>query len=52
MYIVGAGGLSKDNVTAVRWLRLAADKGHRPSQALLGHMLFTAMGFRPSGAGG
>ena len=41
MYIVGAGGLSKDNITAARWLMLAAGKGHRPSQALLGHMLFT-----------
>jgi uncharacterized protein len=41
MYIVGTGGLSKDNITAVRWLVLAAGKGHRPSQALLGHMLFT-----------
>jgi hypothetical protein len=41
MYIVGAGGLSKDNITAARWLMLAAEKGHRPSQALLGHMLFT-----------
>ena len=30
MYIVGAGGLSKDNITAVRWLMLAAGKGHRP----------------------
>ncbi len=44
MYIVGAGGLSKDNVSAVRWLKLAALKGHRPSQALLGHMLFTGDG--------
>jgi hypothetical protein len=41
MYIVGAGGLSKDNITAARWLMLAAGKGHRASQALLGHMLFT-----------
>jgi TPR repeat protein len=44
MYIVGSGGLAKDNVTAVRWLALAAGKGHRPSQALLGHMLFTGDG--------
>jgi uncharacterized protein len=44
MYIVGAGGLAKDNITAVRWLVLAAEKGHRPSQALLGHMLFTGDG--------
>jgi TPR repeat protein len=46
MYIVGAGGLSKDNITAVHWLVLAAVKGHRPSQALLGHMLFTGDGVR------
>ncbi len=44
MYIVGAGGLSKDNISAVHWLVLAAEKGHRPSQALLGHMLFTGDG--------
>ena len=44
MYIVGAGGLSKDNISAVRWLKVAAMKGHRPSQALLGHMLFTGDG--------
>ena len=44
MYIVGAGGLSKDNITAARWLMLAAGKGHRPSQTLLGHMLLTGEG--------
>ena len=44
MYIVGAGGLAKDNITAVRWLALAAKKGHPPSQALLGHMLFIGDG--------
>ena len=44
MYIVGAGGLAKDNRVAVRWLALAADKGHRPSQALLGHLLFNGEG--------
>ena len=44
MYIVGAGGLAKDNITAARWLMLAAGKGHRPSQALLGHMLFAGEG--------
>ena len=27
MYIVGAGGLAKDSIAAVRWLRLAADEG-------------------------
>ncbi|MBV9289060.1 MAG: sel1 repeat family protein [Hyphomicrobiales bacterium] len=44
MYLVGAGGLTRDNITAVRWLGLAAGKGHRPSQALLGHMLFIGDG--------
>ncbi len=41
MYMVGAGGLEKDDLVAVRWLMLASGKGHRPSQALLGHLLFT-----------
>jgi uncharacterized protein len=40
MYIVGSGGLSKDNITALRWLAVAAQKGHAPSQAVLGDMLF------------
>jgi uncharacterized protein len=40
MYITGAGGLVKDGLTAIRWLALAAKRGHPPSQALLGHMLF------------
>jgi exopolysaccharide production negative regulator len=52
MYILGAGGLTKDGLTAVRWLALAAKQGHAPSQALLGHMLFTGDGVldqRPRG---
>jgi TPR repeat protein len=52
MYLVGVGGLAKDNITAVRWLALAAGKGHRPSQALLGHMLFTGDGIPPQRARG
>jgi TPR repeat protein len=44
MYMVGAGGVAKDNVAAVRWLAVAAQKGHAPSQALLGHMLFIGDG--------
>ncbi len=40
MYMIGAGGLAKDNVAALRWLALAAKAGHPPSEALLGHMLF------------
>jgi uncharacterized protein len=44
MYLVGAGGLAKDSIAAVRWLAVAADKRHPPSEALLGHMLFTGDG--------
>jgi hypothetical protein len=44
MYMMGTGGLPKDNVAAVRWLALAAKAGHPPSQALLGHMLFVGNG--------
>jgi len=44
MYIIGAGGLTKDRIAAIRWLALAAKEGHRPSQALLGHMLFAGEG--------
>ena len=44
MYMVGAGGLAKDNIAAVRWLAVAAQKGHAPRQALLGHMLFMGDG--------
>jgi uncharacterized protein len=40
MYMIGAGGLAKDRIAAIRWLALAAKAGHPPSQALLGHMLF------------
>jgi hypothetical protein len=44
MYMMGAGGLAKDNVAALRWLAIAAKAGHTPSQALLGHMLFVGNG--------
>ncbi|HEY1452667.1 MAG TPA: tetratricopeptide repeat protein [Roseiarcus sp.] len=44
MYLVGAGGVAKDSVAAVRWLAVAAEKGHAPSEALLGQMLFTGEG--------
>jgi TPR repeat protein len=40
MMLDGAGG-SKDTRQALRWLNLAAEKNHRPSEALLGHILFT-----------
>ena len=44
MYMIGAGGLARDSVAAIRWLALAAKQGHPPSQALLGHMLFVGDG--------
>lgn len=44
MYLVGSGGLAKDKLAAIRWLSLAASKGHRPSEALLGHQLFVGDG--------
>jgi uncharacterized protein len=44
MYMIGAGGVGKDTVAALRWLALAARAGHPPSQALLGHMLFIGNG--------
>ncbi|RBP14368.1 hypothetical protein DFR50_109121 [Roseiarcus fermentans] len=47
MYLVGAGGLARDKLVAVRWLSLASGKGHRPSEALLGHLLFVGDGVLP-----
>ena len=44
MYMIGTGGVAKDHIAAIRWLALAANEGHRPSQALLGHMLFVGDG--------
>jgi len=52
MYMIGAGGLAKDNVAALRWLALAAKAGHPPSQALLGHMLFVGNGVLDQSARG
>jgi hypothetical protein len=52
MYRIGAGGVTKDSVAAIRWLNVAADKGHPPSQALLGHMLFTGDGVQHQRARG
>ena len=34
MYMVGAGGVAKDNVAAIRWLAVAADKGSSPVASL------------------
>ncbi len=39
LYLDGAG-VPRDSRQAARWLRLAAEKAHAPSQALLGHLLF------------
>ena len=44
MYMDGAAGLARNNMRAARWLALAADKGHHPAQALLGHLLFLGEG--------
>ncbi|WP_395698136.1 tetratricopeptide repeat protein [Methylocella sp.] len=50
MYLEGAGG-DKDSRQGVRWLYLAADKGHVQAQALLGRMLFSGEeGLRPDHA--
>jgi uncharacterized protein len=43
MHMDGVGG-SKDPRQAMRWLNLAAEKGHVQAQALLGQMLFTGQG--------
>jgi len=44
MYMDGAAGLGKNNMRAARWLALAAEKHHRPAQAVLGHLLFVGDG--------
>lgn len=44
MYMDGAAGLARNNMRAARWLALAAEKGHHPAQALLGHLLFIGEG--------
>lgn len=41
--LAGQGG-PRDAQLAARWLHLAADKNHAPSQALLGHLLLTGQG--------
>jgi len=43
LYLEGTG-VSKDARRAARWFNLAAEKGHYPSQALLGHLLITGQG--------
>ncbi|MCI0467057.1 MAG: sel1 repeat family protein [Beijerinckiaceae bacterium] len=52
MHLDGAGA-GKDDVEALRWLTLAADKGHVQAQALLGKVLFAGRGgVRPQRARG
>lgn len=41
--LAGQGG-PRDAQLAARWLHLAAEKNHAPSQALLGHLLLTGQG--------
>jgi TPR repeat protein len=51
LYLDGAG-VGKDGRQAARWFNLAAEKGHYPSQALLGHLLVHGEGVprqRPKG---
>lgn len=43
LYMEGTG-VSRDARQAARWFNLAAEKGHHPSQALLGHMLMNGQG--------
>lgn len=43
LYMEGTG-VSRDARQAARWFNLAAEKGHPPSQALLGHMLMNGQG--------
>lgn len=51
LYLFGIG-TAKDSVQAARWLRLAANKGQRSAQALLGGMLFRGQGVSPQAAMG
>jgi uncharacterized protein len=41
IYLDGNAAQQRDPMMAARWLRLAADKGHHPAQAVLGHVLFS-----------
>ncbi|WP_445503295.1 tetratricopeptide repeat protein [Microvirga sp. G4-2] len=43
LYMEGTG-VARDARQAARWFNLAAEKGHHPSQALLGHMLINGQG--------
>lgn len=43
LYLDGEG-VQEDARTAARWFFLAAEKGHHPSQAVLGHLLINGIG--------
>lgn len=43
LYMEGTG-VRQDARQAARWFNLAAEKGHHPSQALLGHLLMNGQG--------
>lgn len=43
LYMEGTG-VRRDSRQAARWFNLAAEKGHHPSQALLGHLLINGQG--------
>jgi TPR repeat protein len=52
MHLEGAG-VEKDGLEAIRWLVLAADKGHLQAEALLGQALFSGRdGIQPQRARG
>lgn len=46
LYLEGTG-VAPDARHAARWLNLAAEKGHPPAQALLGHLLMSGQGGIP-----
>ncbi len=51
LYIDGSG-VEKDPRLAARWLKLAAEKGHYQSQALLGYLLINGEGMKREAARG
>lgn len=52
IYLDGNEAQTRDPVTAGRWLRLAADKGHHQAQAVLGHLLLSGDDMPRQGARG
>jgi TPR repeat protein len=51
LYLYGQG-TRKDPVQAIRWFGLAAKKGHRGAQAMLGSVLFKGQGVQRQAAMG